>query len=893
MTRIARLWLYVASSLLVCLGAVQANAAAPANVRVLVLPFEVNAEPDLAYLEDSLSDLVIERLVAQGFSVVPRAEAADLLQKQGVDVLDITSARDLALLARADYAVYGSFTQLGESISLDARLVEAVGVRPAKPLFIQKDGLINILPAVDELAQVAAASLLRQDTVAAVEVRGTKILDPDVVLMRLSSRKGDTLDPKLVNREIKRIYDLGYFSDVSATAEQTSDGLKLVYTVQEKPRIEAITVEGSDAVDTDEILSVMSTKTGSVMNEKLLAQDIMKVTDLYRKKGYYLADVSHRVVEGSGGAASLVRSVQEGDKLYIKAVRIVGAEQLDEDDVLDELALRPRNMISWITGTGVLREEYLERDSAAIGAYYLNRGFMDVRVGDPDVQYEEDGIVVSFAVKEGTRYKVGNIAFGGDLIDTDEALLNVIKMDEQSADEEYFNYDVLQKDTKKLTEFYNDYGYAFADTSFRTERRDGSIVDITYVMTKKQKVYVRRVEVEGNKHTRDNVIRREMRLTDGDLYSGSGLRRSNQRLNNLGYFSQTDIELIPTANPEEVDLKVKVKEKNTGQIAAGIAYSTYSSFGIGGSVSEANLFGKGYRAALSATFSGRDNEYDFTFINPHYNDTKLQVGVNAYLRSSDMEDYDKDTVGGILSFAYPLGEFTRASWYYRLDQYKYSDVDDDAAKTIRDYEGTNLASVTGFALSRDTIDNRMRPTSGTYLKGAVDYGGGVLQGTDHFIRLYGDARYFQKLANNHVLHVRVRGATLFENDQSEEIPVHERIYLGGINSIRGYDRRDISPKDPESDDSIGGTRAAYANFEYIWYFDDEMGIYLIPFFDTGFVIDPDMGHEWSDEIKSSVGLEVRWQSPLGNLRFAYGYPLNEVDGERKDGKFEFTMGQTF
>ncbi|MFV0422907.1 outer membrane protein assembly factor BamA [Oleidesulfovibrio sp.] len=893
MTRIARLWLYAASCLLVCLGAFQANAATPANLRVLVLPFEVNAEPDLAYLEDSLPDLVIERLVAQGFSVVPREEVQKLLAEQGLKTLDLASVRDLSLLARANYALYGSFTQLGESISLDARLVEALGVQPAKPLFIQKEGLINILPAVDEMAQRVAANLLKQDSIAEVEVRGTKVLDADVVLMRLSSRKGDKLDPKMINREIKRIYDLGYFSDVKATAEQTSDGLKLIYTVQEKPRIEAITVEGSDAVDTDEIFSVMSTKTGSVMNEKLMSQDIIKVTDLYRQKGYYLAEVSHRVVEGTKGAASLVLSVNEGQKLYIKEVRIVGAEQIDESDILDELALRPRNMISWITGTGVLREEYLERDGAAIGAYYLNRGFMDVRVSDADVVYEEDGIIVAFAVKEGTRYKVGKVEFRGDLIDTDEKLFSLTKMDEFANGEGFFNYEELQNDTKKLTQYYNDYGYAFADSNFRTERRDGDIVDITYVINKKQKVYVRRVEVEGNKHTRDNVIRREMRLTDGDLYSGSKLRRSNQRLNNLGYFAQADIEMIPTSNPEEVDLKVKVKEKNTGQIAAGVAYSTYSSFGIGGSISEANLFGKGYRAALTATFSGRDNEFDFTFINPHYNDTKLQVGVNAYLRDSDMDDYDKSTIGGVLSFAYPLGEYTRASWYYRLDQYKYSNVDDDAAKTIRDYEGTNLASVTGFAISRDTIDNRMRPTGGTYVKGAIDYGGGMLQGTDHFIRLFGDARYFQKLTNDHVIHLRVRGATLFENDSSEEIPVHERIYLGGINSIRGYDRRDISPKDPESDDSIGGTRAAYANLEYIWYFDDEMGIYFIPFFDSGFVIDPEQGQEWADEIKSSVGLEVRWQSPLGNLRFAYGYPLNKVDGKRKSGKFEFTMGQTF
>ncbi len=892
MAKIGKILCCAAACLLWGLGNAQSSMAASENVRVLVLPFEVYAGPDLEYLADALPELLSERLTARGFSVVSQDEVRTLLKKQGVDMLNLATVRELALLVHAEYAVYGTFTQVGEGISLDARLVDALGTQLAKPLYVEKTGLINVLPAVDELAQIAGSGMLKLETIADVEVRGTKTLDADVVLMRLSSRKGDTLDPKQINREIKRIYDLGYFSDVRVTTEQDAAGLRLVYTVVEKPRIEAIVVEGSDAVDTTDILGVMSTKTGSVMNEKVLAQDILKVTDLYRKKGYYLAQVTHNVSAASGGA-SLILSVEEGRKLYIKTVRIEGAEQLDEDDVLSELALVPRNMFSWITGSGVLREEYLERDSAAIGSYYLNHGFMDVRVSDPEVKYEEDGIAIIFAVKEGPRYKVGEVAFAGDLIDADGILRGVIVMDDHAEEYKFFSYDILQGDTRRLTQYYNDYGYAFAESRFRTEKRDDAIVDVTYVIEKKQKVAVRRVNIEGNKHTRDNVIRREMRLTDGEPFSGSKLRRSNQRLNNLGYFAQTDIEIIPTVEPEEVDLKVRVQERNTGQIAAGIGYSTYSSFGIGGSISEGNLFGKGYRASLSATFSGRDNEFEFTFINPRYRDTLLQLGTSAYLRRNDMEDFNKDTIGGVFSMAYPLGEYTRASWYYRLDQYKYSDVDDDAAKAIRDYEGTNLASVTGVAISRDTIDNRLRPTGGTYAKVAVDYGGGLLQGTDHFIRLFGDARYFHKLNANHVLHARLRGAVVYENDDDDEVPVHERIYIGGMNSVRGYDRRDISPRDPESDDSIGGTRAMYSNLEYIWYFDDEMGIYLIPFFDSGFVVDPDQDQDWWDEVKHSTGLEVRWQSPLGNLRFAYGYPLNKVNGKYRSGRFEFTMGQTF
>ena len=896
MTRLARWGRILAVALLVLAHAATSPAQTPRDTTVIVLPFQVNAGPDLEYLNDDLPELISQRLVARGLTVIARQDTQALVRDQRVTNLDVSIARDLSVLAGAGVAVYGSFNQVGEGFSIDVRVVDALGIRAARPFFIQKEGLINILPAVDELAERIASDLLRRNTLADVKVRGTKVLDPDVVLMRLTTRKGDPVDPAAINREVKRIWDLGYFSDVQANVEQDGEGLILVYTVQEKPRIENVTVEGSDKVDVDDILAAMSTKTGSVLNEKLLAQDLQKVTELYRKEGYYLAKVSHRIDSRAGGSgASLVLKVEEGKKLYIKKVAFEGIEKLDADDLKKQLALSERGMFSWITGSGVLKDEHLERDSAAITAYCMNHGYLDAMVAAPKVDYEEDGIIVTFAIKEGPRYKLGEVTFAGDLIEPDARLSEIVKLDDVKKEDGYFRFNVMQEDNKALTDFYADYGYAFAEVNPRTRKHeDEPVVDVAYTVNKRQKVYIRRALVEGNDKTRDNVILRELRITDGDMFEGKKLRRSAERLNRLQYFEAVSTELVPTDHEDEVDLKVKVKEKNTGALIGGIGYSTYYEFGVSGTIMERNLFGKGYQTSFMALFSGRRTAYQWSFTNPRYNDTNLSVGYDAYNIRDEYTDFSKNTIGNTVRFAYPIGEYTTVGWGYRLDFYKLYDVEDDAADIIHEREGDNVSSVVHGRITRDTTDSKENPTRGNITKIFTEYGGGVLMGDDNFFKPTVQTEQYYQWRPNHVLHGRVRGGVVLETKNDEEVPVFERFYIGGIDSIRGYSSKDISPRDKDSGDRIGGDRMAFANMEYIWVFEPDLGLALGPFFAVGFHADSSEEFPWDDALKKAVGLEFRWRSPMGDLRFAYGYPLDENrEGDKTNGRFEFSMGQFF
>lgn len=888
-------------------SAYAAQAGKQAEPLVLVLPFQINAGEDMAQLTSELPRLVGSRLAAKGFRVVPAARAGAAAQGRGS--LDLATARELAAAAGADYAVYGVFSQLGESFTIETRLVPARGAGGAQQHSAQGQDATQLLPAVDALtdrmAGAAAAARGAQATplraggagaVADIQVRGMKVLDPDVVLMRLRLRKGDSPTALTVDEDVKRIWDMGYFSDVQAAIEQQAEGRVLIFTVVEKPRIDNILVEGAGKIDKEDILGAMSTKAGSVLNEKLLAEDLQKITDLYRAEGYYLAKATSRMdPRPTGSGAVLTISIEEGGKLYIKQITVDGLQGMDYDDLKDYMALKERNILSFFTGSGVLKDEHLERDATAIAAYALNQGYVDVQVAAPDVQYKPDGIYITYKVEEGPRYKLGEILFIGDLIDTEQRLLEAVNLDEHKKEVGYFSLGVMQDDTKRLTEFYGDFGYAFAEVDTKIERpKDGSpVLNVAYSIQKKQKVYIRRVNIEGNQKTRDNVILREMRLADGDQYDGAKLRRSNERLNRLRYFTQLNTELVPTGVEDEVDLKINLKEDNTGAVMAGVGYSTYYDVGFTASVMERNLFGQGYWAQLQGFFSWRRTSGILSFTNPRLYDTDLAVGADLYYLHDTWDDFSKETVGATVRMSYPIGEYTTVGWGYRLERYYLYDVGWWSSNTIRDYMGYNWTSAAQARIVRDTTDDRLRPTKGTVASLMGEWGGGGLGGDDNFIKSMAEWHGFYTWRPEHTIHLRGRAGGVFQNTP-QEVPIFDRFYLGGIDTIRGFSYTDISPRDKRTREHIGGDRMGIVNLEYVWMFQKELGLAIVPFVDGGFNIDSKHMTLNNDTWVWSTGLEMRWRSPMGDLRVAYGFPLTkDYDREHESGRFEFTMGSFF
>lgn len=926
MKKLMRNWPVIWALALICQLFLTDGQTRAASTTVLVLPFQVNTGPEMPNAARDVPQQIVDQLSAQGLTPVPMSRARAIFAAEG-GVIDLAKARALGKASGADLVIYGNFNQLGGGFSMDTRLVPVNG-DGATPAAFERSSLLELSSCAAALAGKAAEALGRPaapagqtapgataagqaeqggaaslvpmgsagKAISDIQVRGLKVMDPDVILMRLTLRKGDTPSADAINEEVKRIWEMGYFNDVQAFME----GAALVFSVSEKPRIDNVIVEGSKAIDADDVLAAMGTKSGNVLNEQLIADDLQKINELYRKDGYYLAKSSYRLdPRNEGRSAVLVITVDEGSKLYITEVAINGLHKIKRGDLDPYMALKTRGILSWFTGSGVLKEEYLERDTNAIAAFGLSQGFVDIQVAAPEVNYADDGIHIIFTVNEGPQYQVRDVKFLGDVIADEKDMLKIVEMDDWRDEKRFFSVSVMQEDTKRLTNYYADQGYAFAEVDTRLLKVADSEtpqVDIGYQISKKQKIFVRRLTVDGNSKTRDNVILREMRLGDGDMYEGARLRRSTERLNRLRYFTAVDTELVPTGKDDEVDLKIKVKEDNTGAVMGGIGYSTYYDVGLSASIMERNLFGRGYWLQLAGFFSWRRTSGTLSFTNPRVYDTNLSVANDLYYMHDYWDNFTKDTVGDNIRFSYPIGEYSSVGIGYRLERYKLHDIEENTTPYISDYIGDNWTSAVSVSLNRDTTDSRDRPTRGTISRIWAEYGGGGLGGTDNFIKAVADWQGFLSFNPQNTVHLRLRLGGVFEN-ADKRVPVFERFWLGGMDTIRGYSYSDLSPRDKNYsyDNQIGGDRMGVANLEYIWTFEKELGLALVPFVDGGFNIDSrTMGNDLDKYLVASAGLELRWRSPMGDLRIAYGIPLvKDYDNERENGRVEFSMGQFF
>lgn len=870
-----RKWLNIILTLVFCFSAA-GNALA---AKVLLLPFTVNAQGK-STLQKSLEELFTDSLRKSGLQVVKRNAAA----------ADSAAARSLARNAGADYALFGTYSQIGESFNLDMRFVEAKSDM-SRPISKQGSNLLMLNSVVEDAVRTMKTSIGHKGGIQAIDVRGTLLVDPERVKNVMVSRVGDKVNDEKLDEDVRAVWALGYFTDVTVFMESND---VLVVQVEEKPRINAIRVLGSDAVSEEDVLGAMTTQVGSVLNEKNIVNDMEVVKELYRKEAYYLVDVNYEVQPAANNqGANLIINVDAGNKLYVKEVNMIGVDEDMQDELRKVTKIRTHNIFSWFTKYGILKEEDIEGDTQQVQGYLVQSGYLDAIASRPDIIYEEDGIIVNFNISPGIRYKIGQIGFRGDLLESTDELYEKIKLDEVQKEEEYFNLTVMQDDIQKLKDVYTGYGYAFAQINVDTplDKANG-IVDVYYILQPNEKVYIRNVILEGNTETRDNVILRELRLADGQAYDGSKVQRSIERLNNTNYFKDVNVDLLPTGDPGEVDMKLSVVENETGRIGLGIGYSTYDNVGVSANIQKDNLYGKGYSVGLQGYMSSKKSSMRGYFVNPRVYDTNLGFTASVYSEDYEWSSYDRKSTGTEFGVFYPLGEYTRVVLNYRLEYYDMYNIQPNASSAIKSYEGENWASVISTGIIRDTTDNIRFPTRGTKESIFVEYGGGIIGGSDDFVKVRGSYGFYFGLAKNHVLHARATGIAVYKNGD-DPIPAFERIYVGGMTTLRGYDYEDASSLDPYTKEVIGSTKAVYGSLEYAWRVSEEFSISAVPFFDFATIADEKYGNLF-DKNYYSTGLEVRWNSPLGDLRFAYGVPLTEgYDGKDLSGRFEFTMGRAF
>jgi outer membrane protein insertion porin family len=730
-----------------------------------------------------------------------------------------------------------------------------------------------------------------------VEIEGNERIDRAAIRLQLKYTSGN-ISSEQISEDVKTLYRTGFFEQVTASVVQKSGRAFLRYLVSEKPVVRRVFIKGNEEVDQSDLASVFQFDARRFFDRTKVDQMIRKGVSLYQTRGFYDASFEYALVPVGENQVDLSFTVTEGERYKIREIAIRGIERLEEDDVLSAMETRRYKWwSSWLMGTGRLNVESLQNDQLRVRQYLLDHGLIDGNVSAPVIERREDGLYLAFDVTEGPEYKVGAISAAGDLIENDAAkTIEGIKVKEGDV----FSASAIREDSFHIAEKFNDIGYAFANVVPNTQvDKSTATVNIDYSATRGNLTTVNKVNIKGNDKTYDNVIRREIRLDEQDLYSGSKVKRSQAVLQRLGYFEEVNIATEPVGD-DKVDLNVAVREGSTGTFSAGAGYSTSDGPLFNARLSENNLFGTGRKAVLNVDIGTQRDSYVISFEDRRFNDTFWSLGTDIYRTDREFRDFDRQANGVSLSAGYPLEELLSAKIFedmsfglkYEFLEAKISNVDEeDAAQLVIDSEGTTRASAITPRLVRNTINNPLNPTEGSRQEISVELAG--LGGTEEFYLFEIEQSLYYPLGQTSFGDFVFSWRTQFgygETFDDDPFPLYRRYFPGGINSVRGFKNRTLGPKD-ERGNEYGGSKQLVNNVELIFPLINSAGLKGVVFYDIGQSFDDDESIDLS-ALREAYGAGIRWSSPLGPIRIEFGFPLDRQEGE-SNMVTQFSFGAPF
>ena len=742
-------------------------------------------------------------------------------------------------------------------------------------------------------------------TVTELKIQGNLRVEEDGIRIHLKARPGAPIDSAILDQDVKAIYRMGFFDDVKA---ELSPAGVLTYIVKEKPYIKEVSIEGSSKVSKDKVETAFGIRPRTILDKDKIAEGVERVKKLYGESGYANVDVDYAISPAENNQASVSVVISEGEQLLIEKVSFEGNQAFSGSELKGLLATKEKWFLSFITNRGVLDQDILTNDMAVLSAHYYDHGYVRHRIDEPIILRNKDGIDIVIRIQEGEQYRVGKVEIGGDMIEEPEKLLHSIQL----TSGQILRGNRLRDDITSLTEKYANRGFAFAKVDPMTQIDDQvKKVDVAYVITRGPSVYFNRVMFAGNTKTRDKVIRRELELAEQERFSGDKIKRSREALQRTGFFEDVQLSTRKTERPDAVDLIVDVKEGTTGTFSIGAGYSSGDSFLFNAAVSERNLFGRGQ--SLSAFFDLGFTRRDFilSFNEPYFQDRPVSLGVDGFNTLREFTDFNSKQLGFAVRTSYPLkyaripffrpgraeppyeGEelayydetptfmdYLRVGVTYGLTQEKIGDIEDDATQAIKDEEGTSVTSAVTPNLSYDSRDHFFAPTKGALSNFSFKIAG--LGGSSNFLKSDLSGRWYYPLLKDPnwggTYTLSLGGALGYGVGYSgrSNLPLFERYFPGGINSVRGFQDRSLGPR--EGDDVIGGDKQAIFNLEILFPIMERIGLRGVAFFDMG------QAFRDSDSIsfgafKRSVGVGGRWMSPFGPLRVELGFPLNAKSGD--------------
>lgn len=752
-----------------------------------------------------------------------------------------------------------------------------------------------------------------------IDVVGQRKIEKEAIIAKLISQVGKPYSEKQVAQDIQAVFKMGFFLQVEVSQETATNEVSLEYRVIEKPTIAEILFEGNAELKSDELETQSGVKAFEILSNTKIKEAITKLEKFYEEKGYYLVKIEPVIEDVKKGESVRVKFViTENDKVKVKKITFLGNTKLKDSYLKGRLATQEAGYFSGMSSSGSFKQEAFERDIQILKYMYWNLGYVQVKIDRPLVTVTPDkkSIYITYHIEEGEQYFVGEVDFSGDLLFSKSELMSVVKI----KDNEIFAVDVMQKDIAELQAKYGDLGYAFANVipryAFHEKEKK---VDLVFEFEKGNKVYFGTINVVGNTKTRDKVLRRELKIREGELYNETRKRQSQENIQRLGFFDEVNFKTsTPAEKPDQLNIDIVIKERNTGQLQLTAGYGNVQGLSLGGSIQQNNFRGLGQTLGARIDATKNRQDYSLSLTEPYLYDTQWSAGFDLfYIENKERINYDNRDVGAAVRFGHPVWDDNlRAFVRYKIDKSQLF-ANDNTDPIIFPFEtAQGITSSATFTLEYDTRNDRFSPSKGIYTDVSYEFAG--IGGDLRYQEISTHFRHFYNLFWDVVLRNNLTYLNLQPLAGAGDVPFTKRYELGGAYTLRGYGSGTVGKRlfsqfrynkigaDPTgnifcqanateaqrqqcSTVIFGGTKELLFQSEIQFPLIKEAGLSGVFFYDAGQAED----QLSQSKLMSDFGIGFRWLSPLGLLRFEWGWALDRDDINRDAVNFEFSIGPPF
>ncbi len=767
---------------------------------------------------------------------------------------------------------------------------------------------------LDVLLLVAPGWAQPAPVISQVRIVGNQRVETDAIRVQISSQAGQPSNPATVDSDIKSIYRMGFFTRVNAYVKQPPSGVVLTFVVTEEPLVSEIRFGGMTKISPsdDQVVNAMALHSGSLLDRVRVNTTARNIADIYQAKGYLDARVTSRTVPGPNNTVILVFDVNEGPQVQISSVQFVGNHHFSNRLLQAAIQTRPHSIMSWLTSSGILDQKKLQDDVDHLTAYYYSAGYLNARIGYPSLARHGNSITVTFDISEGPRYQVGAVDLTGDFKVPKAELQHLLTLKAGQP----FSSTTMQHDVLTLSDFYSGRGFAYVNVDPRTSVDPSAHrVEVDYTINPGSEVLVDRINITGNTKTSDKVIRRELVIQEQEPYSTEKIQKSKQRLDALGYFSNTRISTEPGPTPDKIDLDVAVQEANTAALQVGGGYDSYSSVFGNFIISNTNLFGGGESASASAQIGFLYRNFNLNYTEPWFLDMPLTASVSLFYDKLYLFSFNQTNTGFQINTGYPLAElgFKKLGPFslnditlglgYQFESVGISGLSQFTTFDILRYKGYTQVSEIMPSIRRFTVDNPLDPRSGSVTNFNLELAG--LGGTSFVKGLFHTRFFFPYLKSPRWGEwvfspgVTYGIGTSLGGNKGIELPLYERFFpggLGGGGDVRGYQIYSLGPQvtlfnpqgAPFGIEQVGGSQELLLSGETTFPILQSFGIRGALFIDAGnsFFLNQSIS---LDALQAAAGFGIRWRSPFGPIAVDLAFPMNRRPNDQST-VFDFGAG---